>query len=198
MYNTTTASRAIVLSASLLVLATGATIARAPADFTVHEWGTFLAMNGSDGVTLDGMYHEEHALPAFVHSRSKDQLRVPSVSVKGETPVIYFYTDAPRSVEVRVRFPRGLWTQWYPQAEYNGPLTAQAGSPPHRLHLAALSEAGRVNTVPNGQAIVHRWQPMHRSSITIFAPDFGSTAIALTGQAFMHHASSHCRQVYGA
>ena len=32
----------------------------------VHEWETFLAMNGSNGVTLDGMYHEEHALPGFV------------------------------------------------------------------------------------------------------------------------------------
>jgi hypothetical protein len=76
-------------------------------------------MNGSDGVTLDGMYHEEHALPGFVHARSKDQLRVPAVSVKGETPVIYFYSDVARDVKVRVRFPRGLWTQWYPQAEYN-------------------------------------------------------------------------------
>src|SRR3954452_11450597 len=38
----------------------------------VHEWGTFLQMNGSDGVSLDGMYHEEHALPSFVHARSRD------------------------------------------------------------------------------------------------------------------------------
>ena len=34
-------------------------------DLVIHEWGTFLAMSGSDGATLDGMYHEEHALPAI-------------------------------------------------------------------------------------------------------------------------------------
>src|SRR4051794_18380983 len=62
-------------------------------DLVVHEWGTFLQMSGSDGVSLDGMYHEEHALPAFVHARGRDQLRPRSIFVKGETPVIYFYTN---------------------------------------------------------------------------------------------------------
>jgi hypothetical protein len=96
----------------------------------VHEWGTFLAMNGSDGVSLDGMYHEEHALPPFVHSRSRDQLRLPSSLVKGETPVIYFYTPRPARVQVHVGFPAGLWTQWYPQASMVGPGLVQTGSPP--------------------------------------------------------------------
>jgi hypothetical protein len=95
----------------------------------VHEWGTFLAMSGSDGVSLDGMYHEEHALPGFVHARSRDQLRLPSVILKGETPVIYFYTDRPQRVRVDVRFPRGAWTQWYPQAQVVGPPLSQGASP---------------------------------------------------------------------
>ncbi|MDB5352048.1 MAG: hypothetical protein JWN86_3295 [Planctomycetota bacterium] len=97
-------------------------------DLVVHEWGTFLAMNGSDGVSLEGMYHEEHALPGFVHARSRDQLRLPSVSLKGETPVIYFYTDTPRKVRVDVKFPRGIWTQWYPRAQIVGPQFAQMPS----------------------------------------------------------------------
>jgi hypothetical protein len=97
-------------------------------DLVVHEWGTFLAMSGSDGVTLDGMYHEEHALPAFVHARSRDQLRLPSVILKGETPVIYFYTDRRQKVRVDVRFPRGLWTQWYPQAQVVGPQFSHGAS----------------------------------------------------------------------
>ena len=100
------------------------------ADLVVHEWGTFLAMNGSDGVSLDGMYHEEHALPPFVHSRSRDQLRLPLSLLKGETPVIYFYTRQPSRVQVQVGFPTGLWTQWYPQASMVGPGLVQAGSPP--------------------------------------------------------------------
>jgi hypothetical protein len=97
-------------------------------DLVIHEWGTFLGMSGSDGSALEGMYHEEHALPAFVHARSRDQLRVPSASVKGETPVIYFYTDRPQSVRVGVGFPSGVWTQWYPQAARVSPDVAdQAG-----------------------------------------------------------------------
>jgi hypothetical protein len=120
-------------AAGLFVLvAVGLTVAAASerGDLVVHEWGTFLAMNGSDGVALDGMYHEEHALPAFVHSRSKDQLKLRSVIVKGETPVIYFYTQRPQQVAVRVDFPGGIWTQWYPQAALVGPALVQLGTPP--------------------------------------------------------------------
>jgi hypothetical protein len=116
---------------SVLSLAlTGALGAAQPAkDLVVHEWGTFLAMHGSDGITLDGMYHEEHALPEFVHSRSKDQLRIPSVVVKGETPVIYFYTTQPQKVTVHVAFPGGIWTQWYPQASLVGPQLSKTHTP---------------------------------------------------------------------
>lgn len=110
----------------------GATIAAkpmAPDDApVVHEWGTFLSMNGSDGVTLDGMYHEEHALPDFVHARSRDQLHIRSSDLKGETPVVYFYTQQPQKVSVTVRFPQGVWTQWYPQAQKVGPSWEQFGS----------------------------------------------------------------------
>jgi hypothetical protein len=67
--------------------------------------GTLLAMNGSDGISLDGMYHEEHALPSFVHARSKDQLRLPMSRSKMETPVIYFYTPQVRRVGGRSRIP---------------------------------------------------------------------------------------------
>ncbi len=98
-------------------------------DMVVHEWGTFLAMNGSDGVGLEGMYHEEHALPGFVHARSRDQLRLPSVVIKGETPVIYFYTNQAQKVRVDVRFPAGIWTQWYPQAQIVGPQFMQTPRP---------------------------------------------------------------------
>ena len=45
--------------------------AQAASDLVVHEWGTFLGMSGSDGSALDAMYHEEHALPAFVHGRAR-------------------------------------------------------------------------------------------------------------------------------
>lgn len=92
-------------------------------NLTVHEWGTFLSMSSSSGTILDGMYHEEHALPGFVHSVQKDRLKVPQARVKGETPVIYFYTDEPQVVRVQVRFPKGRWTHWFPQASVLGGST---------------------------------------------------------------------------
>jgi len=99
-------------------------------DLVVHEWGTLLTMQGSDGVVLDGMYHEEHALPPFVHARGRDQLRLPNMQMKGETPVIYFYTGTRQHVWVTVGFPRGFWTQWYPQARVVRPQLVQHGTPP--------------------------------------------------------------------
>lgn len=118
------------LALFFVAAAVGAARQGAPGDLVVHEWGTFLAMAGSDGISLDGMYHEEHALPGFVHARSRDQLRIPSAFIKGETPVIYFYTPQRQSVSVHVAFPRGIWTQWYPQAQTVGPHSVAAGSPP--------------------------------------------------------------------
>ena len=103
------------------------------ADLIVHEWGTLLGMNGSDGTSLDGMYHEEHALPAFVHSRSRDQLRLPFSFLKGETPVIYFYTKERQHVSLGVGFPRGVWTQWYPQASMVSPSLIQNAETSDRL-----------------------------------------------------------------
>src|SRR5207249_2538283 len=116
-----------LLAAAVLLI--GAAQPQKSGGLIVHEWGTFLAMAGSDGVALDGMYHEEHALPTFVHARSRDQLRLRSAILKGETPVIYFYTSRAQKVRVSVRFPRGVWTQWYPQANIAGPQFSQTGSP---------------------------------------------------------------------
>ena len=124
-----------ILIACVLSLTAATFMGAAPSDpsgLVVHEWGTFLAMNGSDGVSLDGMYHEEHTLPSFVHARSREQLRMPMSRLKGETPVIYFYPRDVMKVRVNVDFPTGLWTQWYPQATTVSPGLVQAGSPPRR------------------------------------------------------------------
>src|SRR6478736_3903159 len=38
-----------------------------------------------------------------------------------ETPVIYFYSGENINVDVSVAFPKGLITEWYPQATQIGP-----------------------------------------------------------------------------
>jgi hypothetical protein len=119
-------------------------------DLVVHEWGTFLGMNASDGTALDGMYHEEHALPSFVHSRSRDQLRLPIMLLKGETPVIYFYTPRLLSVRVGVGFRDGIWTQWYPQAAVVRPSLQEQAQQPDRLNNGRICWFADV--IPAAQA----------------------------------------------
>lgn len=87
-------------------------------------------MQGSDGVVLDGLYHEEAELPPFVYRRSAQKYAHAEIRQKMETPVIYFYAPKEMSVRVRVDFPQGVMTQWYPQAYQFGPEIAAEGATP--------------------------------------------------------------------
>lgn len=100
--------------------------------FIVHEWGTDTIVVGSDGAALRGLHHEEEDLPAFVYDRMSAGTLAGSVSVhvKMETPVTYFYSDAPRSVDVEVGFPAGVFTQWYPAVAAFEPFIAGAEAIP--------------------------------------------------------------------
>jgi hypothetical protein len=98
----------------------------------VHEWGTFLSVQGSDGVTLGGMVDSDEALPPFVESRSIAAWRRSLMRVKGETPVTYFYTDRPRVVQVKVDMPEGVLTHWYPNVCRFGPSPVKPTAAPPR------------------------------------------------------------------
>lgn len=95
----------------------------------VHEWGTFTSVQSPDGKDMEGLHHEEEPLPSFVHGRggmcwgvSKCIEIVPvGVTQKMETPVIYFHgtpkDEAGNAVAtVRVDFPKGIISQWFPEA----------------------------------------------------------------------------------
>jgi hypothetical protein len=90
-------------------------------NLVVHEWGTFLTVQGSDGVTLGGMVDSEEALPPFVRERDLGGLSRAKMFTKMETPVTYFYTDRPRRVQVQVAMPQGLLTHWFPVVHQFGP-----------------------------------------------------------------------------
>jgi hypothetical protein len=163
-------------------------------DLVVHEWGTFLGMNGSDGTSLDGMYHEEHTLPGFVHGRARDQLRLPAMVLKGETPVIYFYTKRPMEVRVGVDFPQGVWTHWYPQAALIQPsLAAQAQSPDRPRHgrICWFAEVtppslvpAQVRDVPVKPAVAAGSQPATSSdALWNFARDVDAAFVQTMDQA---------------
>src|SRR5436305_11579770 len=99
---------------------------QAAEDFVAHEWGTFTSVQGADGIQLEWNPLVTTELPGFVYdgNRAKDGARIPgpasgkSVFVtlqRMETPVIYFYSGAEKTVDVSVKFPQGIITEWYPQ-----------------------------------------------------------------------------------
>lgn len=93
-----------------------------PETLTVHEWGTFTAVAGEDGRPVQWLALSGPAdLPCFVKQASG----VPEKSrlwatVRMETPVLYFYTPTPTNVDVNVRFPLGLMTEYFPPADVRG------------------------------------------------------------------------------
>lgn len=118
----------------------------------VHEWGTFTSVQGADGVSLEGLQHEEEALPSFVYDRCQVRdcplrkagwkgLEVPvhHVTQKMETPVLYFHTKTPRTVRVRVDFVQGLISQWYPVVDRLGPPEGARDAGPLDLRTVARS-----------------------------------------------------------
>ncbi|MBI2824060.1 MAG: hypothetical protein HYX69_05125 [Planctomycetia bacterium] len=93
-----------------------------PGRLVVHEWGTFTSFAGSNGVNLEFRPLVTNDLPRFIMNPfsqpgspfselAKDRF---VARQRMETPVTYFYTDVRRVVNVRVGFPQGMLTEWYP------------------------------------------------------------------------------------
>ena len=98
----------------------------AGSNLVVHEWGTFTSVTGSNGQSMIWRpLSFESDLPSFIYSIDKGQswkgLQYPSksglpVRVRMETPVLYFYAPEETTATVKVSFPGGKITEWYPQA----------------------------------------------------------------------------------
>jgi hypothetical protein len=119
-----------VVSGGALVLA-----AKSDGNYVVHEWGTFTSVQGTDGQLVEWRPLESSSLPQFVYNwyhpgpgrRDASGLTASKAAIstlqRMETPVIYFYSDQEQTVDVSVRFPKGVITEWYPQADRIGPST---------------------------------------------------------------------------
>src|SRR6187549_2621062 len=107
----------------------------------VHEWGTFTALQVEKGRSLDGINTDDEPVPFFVHRLAGSAVvfsptqmpgffsqgapyAQPNVTVRLETPVIYFHAegDLPRTVDVRVQYRGGLLTEYYPKPNREEPL----------------------------------------------------------------------------
>lgn len=92
--------------------------------FVVHEWGTFTSVSDASGKaqTWSPLLGPSD-LPEFVYqskqvrSNSQDRcLKCELALVRMETPVLYFYADRETKASVKVDFPQGRITEWFPQA----------------------------------------------------------------------------------
>ena len=131
------------MNALQLITLGGIMLAQASAAYELHEWGTFTTVSGSDGALLSGLQREEEPLPPFVHShigfengnaadpekiaklrkshrwipigqKGMDGRPLSGVTVKMETPVIYFYSEKGFQAHVEVGFNGGTISQWFP------------------------------------------------------------------------------------
>ena len=158
------------------------------AQFEAHEWGTFTSLVGSNGITQNGMYHEDEPLPPFVHGFGVTQgsLAPPPVTPprppfprpchskicfgqdffdqnvitqKMDTPVIYFYSDVQRSLDVNVRFPEGLITETFPAPVATSPSLGnvrQAANGNTTFHVDVLpTQAGNIPYVDGSNIYSH-------------------------------------------
>lgn len=130
--------------------------------FVVHEWGTFLSVQGSDGATLGGMIDSEESLPQFVRERDLYGRNRAGMFQKMETPVTYFYTDRPMTAEIRVDMPRGLLTHWFPAVQTFGPQPAPIGkaAPVKPASPASFLDWGKVELFPDTPEFVGFKKPV--------------------------------------
>jgi hypothetical protein len=106
-----------------------------PSELTVHEWGTFTSVAGEDGaaVAWDALGGKDD-LPGFVndHGYRCTKWRL-NGTVRMETPVLYFYSPRELDAHVKVSFPKGLITEWYPRADYEVFQKSTTDGSVHRL-----------------------------------------------------------------
>jgi hypothetical protein len=90
-----------------------------PEGFSVHEWGTFTSIAGEDGYPVDwNSLRGPDDLPGFVLNSGVRNRKVTfQGTVRMETPVLYFYSSRELTADVRVQFPHGAITEWYPKAD---------------------------------------------------------------------------------
>jgi hypothetical protein len=109
------------LSCAALCLVTAATTNRlAEPGLAVHEWGTFTSVAAPNGTAAEwNTLGCKDDLPSFVNdSGYRNSKFIRSGTVRMETPVLYFYSPNEIDARVRVSFPHGSLTEWYPKADH--------------------------------------------------------------------------------
>jgi hypothetical protein len=156
-----------LLAAASLLITSFTLQAAAPAPaappLVVHEWGTFTSVQGHTGKQVWWLPHLATELPQFVYDRHVQDGGFKGLKLIGskgtemailrmETPVIYFYSDIERAVDVRVSLPQGQITEWYPQATRIGPYYTTDGRQSKEEMTRSLIEWKGVTILPRTTA----------------------------------------------
>jgi hypothetical protein len=123
---------------ALFVLLLAGSIPTSGAELVIHEWGTITTVHTASGKPLTGLNKIDAAdvLPDFVHRYEPEHTRHdparqfaksplvpgrPDVTMRLETPVIYFHPPAGTKyetpIDVEVKFRGGILNEFYPAAE---------------------------------------------------------------------------------
>jgi hypothetical protein len=108
----------LVVSAALVLIADDTNSPQVDS-LAVHEWGTFTSVAGADGSAVDwDALGCKDDLPQFVNAAGYRGFKWRlDGTVRMETPVIYFYSSHEVTARVKVFFPRGVVTEWYPNGD---------------------------------------------------------------------------------
>ena len=172
-------------AAAVLALGLTARLQVNDSAYTAHEWGTFTSIQGSDGEPIRWNPFLTSDLPGFVFDRTRPTHNDELLRTRGqefkmlgskqsrdflqrmETPVIYFRSDQALDVDVLVRFPKGLLTEWFPQVTTFGPVSGVPNLLPDtqeshlkwsRIHIlppSASTNQSVIATVPNESTPSH-------------------------------------------
>src|ERR1700691_979392 len=134
----------LAISAALLIAANIHSVE--PSGLTVHEWGTFTSVAGEDGSAIDwDALGCKSDLPKFVNDYGYRGFKwTLQGTVRMETPVMYFYSAHEMDAHVKVAFPQGLITEWYPQADYKDHQGSSMRPLPANMHGVVASLGGNI------------------------------------------------------
>jgi hypothetical protein len=129
------------------LLACPAAFAQEAKPLIVHEWGTFTSLQDETGRSIGYLNSSAEPLPDFVHnlrsgmilggkrpnylSKGIDMGAHPDITMRLETPVIYFHPEdaTPFKLDVSATFNGGVLSEFYPYARFHieGGYPAPAG-----------------------------------------------------------------------
>jgi hypothetical protein len=161
----------------------------------VHEWGTFTSFQDENGRTIAGINADDEPVPAFVHRMVGMEIFAttsrparwsqgaprchPDVTLRLETPVLYFYPSAgwTATFDVRASFNGGWLTEFYPAATAEGtnfPSSLSADSRGSLTWKGLRLDPGATASMP--QTSEHVWLAPRKAASAIVANETNTEA----------------------